>query len=71
MVDATRGSAASNSLAALEGGAKNVTAPPGVAPAMARTNGRCQMTSPMPGFTWMTAVGFTLIATQKVAIWQL
>jgi len=50
---------------------KKVTVPPGVAAAMARMNGRCQITSPMPGFTWMTAVGFTLIARQKVAIWHL
>jgi hypothetical protein len=47
------------------------TVPQGVAAAMARMNGRCQITSPMPGFTWMTAVGFTLIARQKVAIWHL
>ena len=31
---------------------------------MARTNGRCQMTSPIPDFTWMTALGVTLIAVQ-------
>ena len=30
--------------------------PPGDAAAMARTKGRCQMTSPMPGLTWMTAL---------------
>jgi hypothetical protein len=29
---------------------------------MARTNGRCQMTSPMPDLTWMTAFAVTLIA---------
>ena len=41
---------------------------PGDAVAMARTNGRCQMTSPMPGLTWMTALAVTLIAASKVAI---
>jgi len=29
---------------------------------MARMNGGCQMTSPIPGFGWMTALGVTLIA---------
>ena len=33
------------------GGAKNVTCPSGAAAAMARTNGKCQMTSPIPGLT--------------------
>jgi hypothetical protein len=46
-----RGSAASKSLAALVGGAKNVTCRSGAAAAMARTNGKCQMTSPIPGLT--------------------
>jgi hypothetical protein len=50
-VAATRGSAASKSFAALVGGAKNVTCPFGAAAAMARTNGKCQMTSPIPGLT--------------------
>jgi hypothetical protein len=38
-------------LAALVGDEKNVTLPPGAAAAMARTNGKCQMTSPIPGLT--------------------
>jgi hypothetical protein len=41
-VAATRGSAASKSLAALVGGAKNVTCPSGAAAAMARTNGNAR-----------------------------
>ena len=32
-------------------GAKNVTCPSGAAAAMARMNGKCQMTSPIPGLT--------------------
>src|SRR5689334_15242561 len=55
------GSAASNSLACDVGGARNATAPPGSLAAIARIYGRCQMTSPMPCFTWMTAVGVTSI----------
>jgi len=35
-------------------------------------NGKCQITSPMPGFTWMTAqpaaLEITLITAPKVAI---
>jgi hypothetical protein len=38
-------------LAALVGGAKNVTCPSGAAAAMARVNGKCQITSPIPGLT--------------------
>jgi hypothetical protein len=33
------------------GGVRNVIRPPGEAAAMARMNGRCQITSPMPGLT--------------------
>ena len=44
----------------------------GATPAMARIKGRCQMTSPMPGFTWITAQlvasRVTLPAAPKVAI---
>jgi hypothetical protein len=61
------GSAANSARAPLVGGARNVTWPPGAAAAMARTNGRCQMTSPMPRFTWMTALGVTLPAAPKIA----
>jgi hypothetical protein len=50
-VEATLGSAASKSFAALVGGAKKLTLLPGAVPAMARMNGRCQMTSPIPGLT--------------------
>ncbi len=66
IVSATQGSVASSSLAPLVGGAKNVTRPSGEAAAMARMNGGCQMTSPMPGFTWMTAVEGTLIAVLRL-----
>jgi hypothetical protein len=52
----------------LVGGAKKVTCPPGAAAAMARMKGRCQMTSPIPGLTWMTALAVTLIAVSRVAI---
>ena len=38
-----------SSRAPLVGGARNVTWPPGDTAAMARMNGRCQMTSPIPG----------------------
>src|SRR3974390_1316018 len=65
MVSATPGSAARSSLAWLVGGARKITLPVGAAGARARTNGRCQMTSPMPGLTWITAVGVTLIAAKK------
>ena len=41
--------------------------PSGSAAAMARMNGRCQTTSPMPCLTWMTAVEVTLIAAPNVA----
>ena len=37
-------------LGAARGGARNVTLPPGDTAAMARMNGRCQMTLPMPRF---------------------
>ena len=56
IVSKTLGSAASRSFARLVGGAINVTRPPADTDAMARTNGRCQITSPMPRFAWMTAV---------------
>ena len=36
---------------ALVGGAKNVTCRSGAAAAIARMNGKCQTTSPMPGLT--------------------
>src|ERR1700733_15563771 len=66
------GSAARSSLAPLVGGAKKVTQPPGETAAIARMNGKCQTTSPMPGLTWMTALPavdwLTLITAQKVAI---
>ena len=42
--------------APLDGGTKNFTWPPGAVAAMARMNGRCQMTSPIPGLTRMTAL---------------
>jgi hypothetical protein len=50
-VAATHGSAASKSFAALVGGAKNITCLCGAAAAMARMNGKCQTTSPIPGLT--------------------
>jgi hypothetical protein len=40
-----------------------VTWPAGAAAAMARMNGKCQITSPIPGLTCMTATGVTLAVT--------
>ena len=78
------GSAARSCSALLDGGARKVTCRPGDTAAMAWMKGRCQMTSPMPRFTWMTATfaipgtvpclpAFedTLIATPKTMIWAL
>ncbi len=59
-----------SSLAWLVGGARNVTLAPGATAAMARMKGRCQMTSPMPGFTWITAccMGGQLPAGQRLRL---
>ena len=43
----------------VEGNVRNVTARSAEAAAIARMNGRCQMTSPIPRLTWMTAVDGT------------
>ena len=43
----------------------NVTWPPD-ANAMARTNGRCQMTSPMPRLAWITATLVLVVAFRQI-----
>ena len=43
-----QGSLAKSSRPCVDGKVRNVTRPAGVVAAMARMNGRCQMTSPIP-----------------------
>ena len=48
-------------------GCKSET-PPGSCAAMARTNGKCQTTSPMPCLTWMTAVEVTALMEDRAKV---